>query len=59
MQKDVDVRWTHNNDVAYYGYKNHTKVDAKSKFIDRKFVKDDSVHESQALGDRPLTDFQK
>jgi len=29
----VDPRWTQKNDIAYYGYKNHTKVDAKSKLI--------------------------
>jgi len=50
-QKDVDARWTQKNDVAYYGYKNHTKVDAKSKLIDGYVVTDASVHDSQALGD--------
>jgi hypothetical protein len=33
--KDMDARWTKKNYVSYYGYKNHTKVDSKSKFIDK------------------------
>lgn len=33
-QKDTDARWTKKNEQTYYGYKNHVKVDAASKFID-------------------------
>lgn len=47
--KDVDARWTKKNNVSYYGYKNHAKVDAKSKFIDKYAVTDASVHDSQAV----------
>lgn len=43
--------WTKKNDQNFYGYKNHTKVDAKSKLIDRYTVTDASVHDSQALND--------
>lgn len=48
-QKDIDARWTKKNNQNYYGYKNHTKVDAKSKLIDGYLVTDASVHDSQAL----------
>jgi len=50
-QKDVDARWTKKNDVSYYGYKNHAKVDSKSKLITGYKVTDASVHDSQALDD--------
>jgi transposase, IS5 family len=48
-QKDIDARWTKKNKQNFYGYKNHTKVDAKSKLIDSYAVSDASVHDSQAL----------
>lgn len=47
--KDIDARWTKKNNEKYYGYKNHTKVDTKSKFIDTYKVTDASVHDSQTL----------
>lgn len=47
--KDVDARWTKKNNETFYGYKNHAKVDTRSKFIDRYLVTDASVHDSQAL----------
>ena len=50
-QKDVDARWTKKNGETFYGYKNHTKVDVKSKFIDKYTVTNASVHDSQALND--------
>jgi IS5 family transposase len=31
--KDIDARWSKKNNENYYGYKNHAKVDAKSKCI--------------------------
>lgn len=49
--KDIDARWTKKNNETFYGYKNHAKVDAKSKFIDTYTVTDASVHDSQALDD--------
>jgi IS5 family transposase len=49
--KDIDARWTKKNNETFYGYKNHTKVDTKSKFIDTYKVTDASVHDSQALDD--------
>jgi IS5 family transposase len=47
--KDIDARWTKKNNENFYGYKNHAKVDAKSKFINTYLVTDASVHDSQAL----------
>ena len=48
-QKDLDARWTKKNNVSYYGYKNHVKVDSKSKIITGYIVTDASVHDSQVL----------
>ena len=47
--KDIDARWTKKNNETFYGYKNHAKVDSKSKFINAYAVTDASVHDSQAL----------
>ncbi len=49
--KDIDARWTKKNGETFFGYKNHAKVDTKSKFIDKYKVTDASVHDSQALDD--------
>jgi transposase, IS5 family len=49
--KDIDARWTKKNNETFYGYKNHAKVDVKSKFIDTFEVTDASVHDSQPLDD--------
>jgi IS5 family transposase len=49
--KDIDARWTKKNGETFYGYKNHAKVDTKSKFISTYVVTDASVHDSQALED--------
>ncbi len=48
-QKDVDARWTKKNGQSYFGYKNHTKVDRKSKLITNYAASDASVHDSQKL----------
>jgi len=47
--KDIDARWTKKNNETFYGYKNHAKVDTKSKFINTYTVTDASVNDSQAL----------
>ena len=47
--KDIDARWTKKNGDTFYGYKNHVKVDAKSKIIGTYYVTDASVHDSQVL----------
>jgi IS5 family transposase len=46
-QKDIDARWTQKNNVNFFGYKNHAKQDAGSKFIVGYKVTDASVHDSQ------------
>ena len=48
-QKDTDARWTIKNKEKHFGYKNHVKVDQKSKLIDKYTVTDASVHDSQAM----------
>ncbi len=48
-QKDLDARWTKKNNISYFGYKNHVKVDSKSKLITGYIVTDASVHDSQVL----------
>jgi len=47
--KDIDARWTKKNGETFFGYKNHAKIDTKSKFIDKYEVTDASVHDSQVL----------
>ena len=49
--KNIDARWTKKKGETFYGYKNHAKVDTKSKFINTYTVTDASVHDSQALDD--------
>ncbi len=49
-QKDTDARWTSKNGQRHYGYKNHVKVDSRSKLIEDFTVTPASVHDSQALG---------
>lgn len=48
-QKDVDARWTRKHGRRYFGYKNHVKVDSKSKLITSFVVTDAAVHDSQVL----------
>jgi IS5 family transposase len=57
-QKDVDGRWVTKNGEDIYGYKNHTKVDSKSKLVMGYIVTDASVHDSQTL-DQLLNDSDK
>jgi len=48
-QKDTDARWTKKNNISYFGYKNHIKIDSKSKIIVKYMVTSASVHDSRAL----------
>jgi transposase, IS5 family len=48
-QKDMDARWATKNKERHYGYKNHVKVDKKSKIVTAYAATDASVHDSQAL----------
>lgn len=50
-QKDVDATWVKRHGKAYFGYKNHIKVDSKSKLIENYQVTVSSEHDSQALED--------
>ena len=49
MPKDIDARWTQKGGQNYFGYKAHTKVDKKSKFVKGCLTTPASVHDSQAL----------
>ena len=49
--KDTDARWTKKNGQNYYGYKNHVKIDSRSKFIKKGVTTDASVHDSQPTAD--------
>ena len=46
-QKDCDARWAKKNGQRYYGYKNHVKVDAKSKLVMDFETTAANVHDSQ------------
>lgn len=48
-QKDKDARWTKKNEKSFYGYKNHVKVDAKTKVILSSVTTPAQVHDSQAF----------
>jgi len=50
-QKDVDARWTTKGGQRHYGYKNHIKIDCKSKLIRTYKITTASVHDSQAIED--------
>ena len=47
--KDVDARRTRKGGANYYGYKDHAKVDLKTKIITDFVVTSASVHDSQAI----------
>jgi len=53
-QKDTDARWTKKNGESHFGYKDHVKVDEKSKLVTQYTVTDASVHDSQQT--EPLID---
>jgi IS5 family transposase len=48
-QKDVDARWAVKNKETHYGYKDHIKIDKKSKIITKYSVTSAEVHDSQEL----------
>lgn len=50
-QKDTDARWATKQNQRHYGYKNHIKIDKKSKLIKKYVTTDASVHDSQAISD--------
>ena len=48
-QKDIDARWVKKHGNSSYGYKDHIKIDRKSKLIDSYAVGTASEHDSQKL----------
>jgi len=50
-QKDCDARWSKKNQEVHYGYKNHVKIDAKSKLIVKGITTSGNVHDSQVFKD--------
>ena len=48
-QKDVNARWATKNKERHYGYKNHIKIDKKSKIITKYRTSSAEVHDSQEL----------
>jgi IS5 family transposase len=50
-QKDIDARWATKNKEKHFGYKDHVKMDKKSKIITRFTSTSAEVHDSQELGD--------
>lgn len=49
-QKDIDARWTSKGNQKFFGYKDHAKIDSKSKLIDTYAVTSAEVHDSQPAG---------
>ena len=44
--KDTDARWTKKGGQKFYGYKTHTKIDAKSKLIKKSVTTSAEQHNS-------------
>jgi IS5 family transposase len=50
-QKDTEARWAVKNKELHYGYKDHIKIDKKSKIITKYRVTSAEAHDSQELKD--------
>ena len=50
-QKDSEARWAKKNNETHFGFKNHAKVDAKSKLIIKGKTTGANVHDSQVFKD--------
>lgn len=48
-QKDSEARWAKKNHETHYGWKNHAKVDLKSKLILKSITTAANVHDSQVF----------
>ncbi len=57
-QKDTEAKWTQKGGINYFGYKNHIKVDSKSKIITKYIVTSAEVHDSQPM-DEIITEKDK
>jgi len=49
VQKDTDARWMTKNKERHYGYKDHIKIDKKSKIIMKYSVTSAELHDSREL----------
>lgn len=48
-QKDTEARWTKKNNETHFGWKNHAKVDLRSKLIISSQTTAANVHDSQVM----------
>ena len=48
-QKDIEARWTRKRGEKFFGYKDHIKMDRRSKLIDRYEVTSAEVDDSQGV----------
>ncbi len=48
-QKDRDARWAKKNDEEHFGYKNHVKIDRKTKLIEAYVVSSANVGDQDAV----------
>jgi IS5 family transposase len=48
-QRDTDAAWTKKHNKSYFGYKNHIKVDGKTKMIRTFEVTPANIHDSQTV----------
>lgn len=46
-QKDCEAKWAKKNSETHFGFKNHAKVDAKSKLVIKSTTTSANVHDSQ------------
>ena len=47
--KDTDARWTMKRNISHFGYKNHIKIDIKSKIITSYATTPANVHDSRLI----------
>ena len=50
-QIDKDAKWTKKGSMSYFGYKNHLKVDSKSKVITDYAATPANIHDSQVFAE--------
>lgn len=48
-QKDVDARWARKGNERHFGYKNHIKIDGRTKLIETYAITPAHVHDSRML----------
>lgn len=50
-QKDTDARWTRKRNINFFGYKNHIKVDTKTKLITGYRVTTANINDHYVIGE--------